>query len=166
MALGRVHTNIGEHDIAIAACDRAIALNPNYANAYFGRAHSLWLSGRPAEALESHDRAMRLSPRDPVLWAFMASKAIALLLLGRYDEALEWSRRAQQQPVFAIWALMPEVSALALLGRLEEARAAMERVKQVKPDVSVGFVDLALPFSQASDREHFLRGLIDAGLPE
>ncbi len=109
---------------------------------------------------------MRLSPRDPVLWAFMASKAIALLLLGRYDEALEWSRRAQQQPVFAIWALMPEVSALALLGRLEEARAAMERVKQVKPDVSVGFVDLALPFSQASDREHFLRGLIDAGLPE
>ncbi|MHC4409883.1 MAG: tetratricopeptide repeat protein, partial [Planctomycetota bacterium] len=166
VALGRVHTNIGEHDNAIAACDRAIALNPNYANAYFGRAHSLWLSGRPEEALSSHDRAMRLSPRDPVLWAFMASKAIALLLLDRYDEALEWSRRAQQQPAFAIWALMPEVSALALLGRLDEARSAMERVKQLKPDVSVAFVDLALPFSQADDREHFLRGLIQAGLPD
>jgi tetratricopeptide (TPR) repeat protein len=166
VALARVHTNIGEHDIAIAACDRAIALNPNYANAYFGRAHSLWLSGRPAEALESHDRAMRLSPRDPVLWAFMASKAIALILLGRYDEALEWARRAQQQPAFAIWALMPEVSALALLERPDEARAAMERVKRLKPDASVSFVDLALPFSQAADRAHFLRGLIEAGLPD
>ena len=166
VALARVHTNIGEHDIAIAACDRAIALNPNYANAYFGRAHSLWLSGRPDEALQSHDWAMRLSPRDPVLWAFMASKAIALILLGRYDEALEWARRAQQQPAFAIWALMPEVSALALLERPDEARVAMERVKRLKPDASVSFVDLALPFSQAADRAHFLRGLIEAGLPD
>jgi hypothetical protein len=61
---------------------------------------------------------------------------------------------------------MPEVSALALLGRPDEARAAMQRAKRLKPDASVAFVDLALPFSQAADRAHFLRGLVEAGLPD
>jgi len=166
VALGRVYTIKGEHDTAIAACDRAIALNPNYASAYMGRAHSLWQAGRPAEALPSHDEAMRLSPRDPLMWAFVASKAIALILLGRYDEGLDWARKAQRQPSTAIWAFMPEVSALGLLGRIDEARAALERVKRIKPDVSCAFVDQALAFTHATDRDHFVSGLVKAGLKE
>ncbi len=166
VALGRVHTVRGEHDTAIAACDRAIALNPSYASAHFGRAHSLWQCGRAAEAIASHDEAMRLSPRDPLLWAFMASKAIALIMLGRHDEGLDWARKAQQQPHTAIWAFMPEVSALGLLGRIEEARAALDRVRRLKPDVSVAFVDQALRITDAAYREHFVSGLLEAGLPE
>ena len=166
VALGRVHTVRGEHDMAIAACDRAISLNPSYASAHFGRAHSLWQAGRPEEALQSHDEAMRLSPRDPLMWAVMASKAIALILLGRYDEGLEWAQRAERQPNMAIWALMSEISAFGLLGRTDEARAALERVRRLKPDVSLGLVDQALSFTHEADRAHFLRGLIDAGLSE
>ncbi len=165
VALGRVHTARGEHDMAIAACDRAIALNPNYASAHFGRAHSLWHTGRAEEAIASHDEAMRLSPRDPLMWAFMASKAIALILLGRYDEALSWAQKAQGHPNTAIWAHLPEVSALGLLGRTEEARAALERLQRLKPDVSVAFVGRTLTFTRAADREHFVSGLIKAGLP-
>jgi tetratricopeptide (TPR) repeat protein len=124
------------------------------------------MSGRPEDAIASHDEAMRLSPRDPLTWAFMASKAIALILLGRYDEALDWARKAQRQPNTAIWAFMPEVSALAQLDRLDEAQAALERVKRLKPDVSVSFVTQVLPITHAADREHFVSGLIKAGLPE
>lgn len=61
---------------------------------------------------------------------------------------------------------MPEVSALALLDRLDEARAALERVKQLKPDVTCGFAIAVIPITHASDREHFVGGLIKAGLPE
>jgi adenylate cyclase len=165
VALGRVHTVRGEHDMAIAACDRAIALNPNYASAHFGRAHSLWHTGRAEEAIASHDEAMRLSPRDPLMWAFMASKAIALILLGRYDEALTWAQKGQGQPNTAIWAHLPEVSALGLLGRTEEARAALERLQRLKPDVSVSFVGQTLTFTRTADREHFVSGLVKAGLP-
>ncbi len=165
VALGRVHTVRGEHDMAIAACDRAIALNPNYASAHFGRAHSLWHTGRAEEAIASHDEAMRLSPRDPLMWAFMASKAIALILLGRYDEALTWAQKGQGQPNTAIWAHLPEVSALGLLSRTEEARAALERLQRLKPDVSVSFVVQTLTFTRAADREHFVGGLVKAGLP-
>jgi adenylate cyclase len=166
VALGRVHTAKGEHDEAIECCNRAIALNPNYASAYFGRAHSLWMSGRPAEALLSHDEAMRLSPRDPLMWAFQASRAIALILLERYEEALDYARRAQRHPNTALWAFMPEVSALGLMGRLDEARGALERVHRLKPDVTCSFATQVLPFSRAADREHFVRGLLLAGVPE
>lgn len=166
VALGRVHTAKGEHDEAIECCNRAIALNPNYASAYFGRAHSLWMSGRPAEAVLSHDEAMRLSPRDPLMWAFQASKAIALILLERYEEALDYARRAQRHPNTALWAFMPEVSALGLMGRLDEARGALERVHRLKPDVTCSFATRVLPFSRAADREHFVRGLLVAGVPE
>ena len=86
VALGRVHTVHAQHDAAIANCDIAISITPSYANAHFGRAHSLWMSGRAEEAILSHDEAMRLSPRDPLMWAFMASKAIALIMLGRFEE--------------------------------------------------------------------------------
>jgi len=165
VALGRVHTAKGEHSEAIQCCDRAIALNPSYASAHFGRAHSLWMSGRPDEAVLSHDEAMRLSPRDPLTWAFQASKAIALILLERYEEALESARRAQRHPNTALWAFMPEVSVLGLMGRIEEARAALVRVHRLKPDVTCSFATQVLPISRATDREHFVRGLLAAGVP-
>ncbi len=116
------------------------------------------------EALDSHDEAMRLSPRDPILWAFMASKAIALIVLGRYEEGLDWARKAQRQPNTALWAFLPEASALALLDRTPEAEAALERARQLQLDVSIGFVDHVLPITDTGYRELFVGGLIKAGM--
>ena len=166
VALGRIYTAKGEHEAAIQSCERALALNPSYAAAHFGRAHSLWMWGRSEEAIHSHDEAMRLSPLDPLLWAFQASKAIALIPLGRYEEALDWARKAQRQPTSAIWAFMPEVCALGLLDRIKEAQAALERLRRLKPDVTCGFAFQVLPFSRSVDLEHFKRGLLVAGVPE
>jgi adenylate cyclase len=166
VALGRVHTLHAEHDTAIAQCDIAISLTPSFANAHFGRAHSLWMSGRASEAIASHDEAMRLSPRDPMLWGFMASKAIALILLGRYEEGLDWALRAQRQPNAALWALLPEAAALALLERIDEARVSLERARELQHDISVSFVDHVLPITDTDYRALFVGGLIKAGMPE
>ncbi len=166
VAFGRVHTARGEHAAAIAACERAISLNPSFASAHFGKAHSLWQKGQPAEALPFYDEVMRLSPRDPLMWAFMGSKAIALILLSRYEEALECAREGQRVPHTALWTFMPEVSALGHLGRIEEAQSAIERVRAIKPDVSAAFVEQVLTFTHKADRDHFVEGLLKAGLPE
>lgn len=165
VGLGRIHIIRAEHEQAIACCERAIDLNPSFALAHYVRAHSLWHCGRAAESITSHDEAMRLSPRDPLLWTFLASKAIALVMLERYDEALECSRQAQQFPITAIWAYMGELSALGLLDRREDARAALERARQLKPDISLAFIMESLPITDEPSREHFLSGLSRAGVP-
>ena len=166
VGLGRIHIVRGEHGEAIAAFDRAIELNPSFGLAHYGRAHSLWHCGRAAEAVKAHDEAMRLSPRDPLMWTFLASKAIALVMLERYDEALECSLKAQQFPITAIWAFMGELSALGLLGRKGEARAALKRAKQFDSDVSLSSIEKALPITHAPSRELFFRGLSQAGVPD
>ena len=166
VALGRAYLLAGEHDASLAALDIAIALTPNYANAHFGRAHTLWQVGRPEEAIASHDEAIRLSPRDPIMWAFMASKAIALSMLDRHEEAVEWARKAQRQPNAAIWAIMAEISALGHLDRADEAKRALARALAIKPDLTLAFADTALKIKHQRDRQHYIDGLIKAGLTE
>jgi adenylate cyclase len=166
VALTRGHLLQGEHDASIVAADTAISLNPNFALAHFGRAHACWHSGRPGEAIASHDEAMRLSPHDPMMSAYMASKAIALLMLGEYEKAVALSRRSQQQANAAIFSHLAEISALGLLGRRDDARDAITRARQKKPDLSVGYVDEALPITDRQCRDLFLDGLRKAGLPD
>ncbi|MEZ5923474.1 MAG: adenylate/guanylate cyclase domain-containing protein [Hyphomicrobiaceae bacterium] len=166
LALNRAHLLRVEHDAAIAAADTAIALNPNFAAAHFGRAHALWHSGRPGEAIASHDEAIRLSPFDPLMWSYLASKAIALVLLGRSEEAIATSRRSQQQATSAIFSHLAEISALGQLGRIGDAHDAIRRARQNKADVSIAYVDQTLPITDPRCRDVFLGGLRKAGLPE
>ncbi|MEE8539397.1 MAG: adenylate/guanylate cyclase domain-containing protein [Woeseiaceae bacterium] len=165
VALTRGHLLRGDHDAAVVAADTGISLNPNFALAHFGRAHALWHSGRPSEAIESHDEAMRLSPHDPLMWAYIASKAIALVMLGKFEEAVALSRRSQQQANSAIFSHLAEISALGHLGRSEDACDAIKRAQEKKPDVSIAYVDEALPITDPHCRETFHEGLRKAGLP-
>ncbi len=166
VALSRARLLRAEHDAAIAASDTAIALNPNFALAHFGRAHALWHAGRPGEAIASHDEAIRLSPLDPMMWAYLASKAIALVMLGEFENAVALSRRSQREPNAAIFAHLAEISALGHLERNDQAREAIERARERKSDVSIAYVNEALPISDRRCRELFHQGLHKAGLPE
>jgi adenylate cyclase len=153
------------YDDAIAAADRAIQLNPNFALAHMIRGHALWHAGRPREAVESIDTAIRASPHASILWVFFASKAIALVMLECFDEAISVSRVAQQHPNAAIYAYLGEMSALGHKGDTQAAADAITRAKIVKPDVSVSYVDKVLPVADPVCRELFLGGLRKAGLP-
>ncbi|MBE9554412.1 MAG: hypothetical protein IMF05_13190, partial [Proteobacteria bacterium] len=165
VALTRGYLLRGEHDAAIGAADTAISLNPNFALAHFGRAHACWHSGRPGEAIASHDEAMRLSPHDPMMAVYMASKAIALLMMGEHEKAIDMSRGSQRRANAAIFSHLAEISALGQLGRSEEASDAIKRAREKKPDLSVGYVDKALPITDQRCRDIFLGGLRKAGLP-
>jgi hypothetical protein len=58
------------------------------------------------------------------------------------------------------------MSALGHLGRSEDARDAIRRAREKKPDVSIAYVDEALPITDPGCREIFLEGLRKAGLPD
>jgi len=154
------------YDEAISVIDQAISINPNLSLAHMIRGHALWHAGRPEEAVRSIDIAVRCSPHDPLLWVYLASKAIALVMLERFDEAITVSRTAQHNPNVAIYAHLGEVSALGHKNDEKGAVDAVMRARAVKPDLSVGYVNKALPVADPECREIFLGGLRKAGLPE
>ncbi|MFQ5565206.1 MAG: adenylate/guanylate cyclase domain-containing protein [Paracoccaceae bacterium] len=163
--LGRILLLQGEHEASIAAHETALELNPNYANAHYGLGFALCFTGRAEEAVRELDEARRLSPHDPLLWAFMSIKSFALMLLRRYDEALVWARKAQQWPNITAWAYFTEVVPLAHLGRVEEARAALEQAFTIKPDLSTGYFEQIFRFKDPAEMAHVMDGLHKAGLP-
>jgi hypothetical protein len=69
-----------------------------FAQAHFGLGWALPVRQRPEKALSEIDKAYPLSPRDPLLFGIAASRAIALMILERYGEAVQWARIALRQP--------------------------------------------------------------------
>ncbi len=59
-ALGRICTIDGQHDRAIIALEKSIALNPNSANAHYGLGWAYYWNGAAAIAIPYLDRAMAL----------------------------------------------------------------------------------------------------------
>ena len=101
--------------------------------------------------------------------AEVASSAVdehALSLLGRHEEAVDWARGSQRQPNAALWSIMAEISALGHLDRTDEAKKALARALAIKPDLSLAIVDIALKFKYERDRQHYIDGLVKAGLPK
>ena len=166
VALALCHLLRGQHETATEASDRAIRLNPSYAMAHFGLGHALWHQGRLAEAITSLDDAITLNPRDSLLWAYMASKAVALALKTELEEAIVWSRQAQQQPNATIFCHVGEICALGLLGRKKKAADAVARAKRTMSNVTIRYLDTVLPITDPKRRGIFLKGLKEAGLPQ
>jgi tetratricopeptide (TPR) repeat protein len=163
-AKGRITLFGGQHEKALDAFRHAIALNPNYALAHFGLAHGLWHAGRPEEALPHHDEAIRLSPHDPIFWAFLASKAIALTMTGRYEEGIALSLEAQRSEGSYPFSYLAEVSSYGLLGNAERAKDALGRLESIQPDISMDFVRTSLPILDSEAGDRFIQGLIAAGI--
>lgn len=75
-------------------------------------------------------------------------------MFERYDEAPDCSHHAQQYPIPAIRAYMGELSTLGILGRKGAAREALERALNLQPELSIGFIKLALPITHEPSRDH------------
>ena len=90
----------GENETALAALDRAIELNPNYALAYAQRGLVLTWLNRPDEAIVAAERAIRLSPNDPTVFDALLSRCASLT----------WPPAATRRPCrgpTVRWAAMP-----------------------------------------------------------
>jgi len=170
--LGRVQTLRGEFHAAIEELRTAIELNPSLALAHFGLGMALWLSEQPDEAISECDRAIRLSPRDPVLWAFFAVRASTQLYLRDYEAAVEDARRSirrsMRHPAASYNPHATLTSALAHLDRREEAKIALDKLLEVKPDFSLNDVPASYsPLNPEALRPQFktlFDGLRKAGL--
>ncbi len=165
MALGRVHIARREFELGRAACKAAVAINPGMGIAYCGMGDALAYSGRVADAVPCFEEAIRLSPNDPWRWAFYSYGALALILAGRFEEAVDWANNAILIPNCQYWARAHLVAALGYLERSDEAAVALSEMKKVKPDFSLDLVREKLFYLDRQDQvELYLEGLRRAGL--
>jgi TolB-like protein len=157
----------GETAMAMVGLDRALALNPNVATAWGARATIHALRNQPAPAIEASDRALRLSPFDPLGFYFVVVPAIAHLLAGRFDQAIEWADRALHVQPRYLPALRYKIAANAYLGRLAEAHAELGRLLAIYPGATIaGFRANAARSAAPEFYDVTDSGLRLAGLPE
>ena len=81
----------GQFEEAIACFDRAIEINPRYADAWYHKGVALGNLGRSGEEIACYDRAIEINPRDAEAWF---NKGAALGNLGRIKEALPCLEKA------------------------------------------------------------------------
>jgi TolB-like protein/Flp pilus assembly protein TadD len=156
----------GEAAMAGAALDRALALNPNAAHAWLFRGFIHAVRNQPEAAIESVERARRLSPFDPRTFLYAQNIAIAHLAARRFEVAIEWADRALHDQPRLVSAMRFKVAANAHLGRLDEARAELRRVLAIDPKLTIaGFREYA-HFYAPEVLELLVTGLRLAGLPE
>jgi tetratricopeptide (TPR) repeat protein len=91
-------------------------------------------SGQPEEAVVECDTAIRLNPRDPIIWAFYQNRAWARIFLRDYEGVVKDARRAIRHLAAAFHAQATLAPALALPGRREEAKIALDTLQEIKPD--------------------------------
>jgi tetratricopeptide (TPR) repeat protein len=163
---GRVHSFLGNHDIAISKIEEAIVLNPNYAMAYYVLGAALVFAGRAEKAISHLDHAMRLSPQDGFLGGFQHMRAAALFSLKQYEECAEWARRAAHSPNPRAWSFAFLSAALTKLGREDEAQFALDEAIVRAPNFSLSFVRRTPSILDEEAQERLLETLGDAGLPE
>jgi TolB-like protein/class 3 adenylate cyclase len=170
-ALGQILGVTNRAEQGIAECERALAIDRNLAAAHATIGARKAYAGR-AEETEAHVReALRLSPRDTSAFYWLMFVGMAKNLLGRYEEAVDWLRRSieanrNNTPAYGLLA-----AALANLGRLEEARAAIRSATTNSPQLTLTRFGATL--ASFSDNPVFLAGverivagLRQAGLPE
>ncbi len=138
-ALGLALLAAREHDESILQFRRAIKLNPNFAQAYYGLSMSMTLSlGDLDEAMQAVDRAIELSPKDPMMFVFLHGRGMLRYLSGDFEGALaEMTESVSYSPGLS-WPYSAMVWCLAELGRDEDAAKAAERLKKKFPDLNVG----------------------------
>jgi DNA-binding SARP family transcriptional activator len=129
-----------------------IDLSPNFALGHYTLAFVHSQAGDPHAAISSSDHSRRLSPFDPLLFGMLGARAMALVRLGRFEEAADWGVKAAARPNAHAHILAIAAFSLALAGRLDEARAYLASIHKSLPRYRVDDFLTAMQFAPEGER--------------
>ena len=163
--LGAVHTFVRNHGTARVLLERAVTLDPNAAWAW-GRLG--WLENyadQPQKAIGNFERALRLSPIDPMNFNNYVGIGSAYEVAEEYDKATAFYRRALEERPNASWIYRNLASSLSGAGRMDEAKQAFAEMMRSYPDLTVSKFKQAMVFSPIA-LNRMGENLRKLGLPE
>jgi adenylate cyclase len=162
--LGWLYTMERRFDKGIAECERAVALSPNAADAYFHLGNALRFAGRHEESVRATEKAVRLNPFPRPL--VLSSLGSAYFFTGRYGKAIEMCEKAVKEAPDDLIAHLHLAAAYVGAGREEEAQGQIGEVLRINPKYSLEYQAKMLPFKNKRDLDRVIGALRKAGLPE
>jgi DNA-binding SARP family transcriptional activator/TolB-like protein len=155
-----------DYDTALRLFDQSLDAAPNDATGWMWSASTYAYVGDGPDAVRRAERGLRLSPRDPFLFRFYASLALAHYTNGTYEEAVHWGERTMQEAPNYTSNLRFTAASLVELGRLSEARALVHQLNQIQPDYVASALVRQHPYRDLERRQKIAGALVQAGLPE
>jgi TolB-like protein/DNA-binding SARP family transcriptional activator len=154
-----------DFDLALRRLGTALRINASAAPAWlWSAAAHAWMGNGPL-AIEEINKAMALSPYDPLMYAYSGNAAMAYLVDGQYERAIECALRSlhENRTYTAAYRLL--VMGLVLAGREDEARASARRLLELEPGLTVASFRRRYPGSASPQADLFCDALARAGVP-
>ena len=152
-------------DSARRRCSEAVSANPSHALGwlYLGTVDAFRGDGNAA--MEATSRAMELSPLDPQRYYFESLAATAALSAHRYGDAERLARSSLtlNRMHTSTWRVLS--IALVCQERMKEARAALGKLRELEPELTVERYLGRIPNAELETGRHWARCLTLAGLP-
>lgn len=137
---------------------------PSFAWAWTSRSFLESFFGDPHRGLEFAERALRLNPRDPLIFRVYRAITTACIGTGDYQRALDMAREGLKYNGSILALHLQKISALARMQRLDEARAEATSVLKRHPDFRVSrFLEYRGRFNSSAGMADDLRA---SGLPQ
>jgi adenylate cyclase len=154
-----------DHDSALAAVDRATMINSNAAIVLGFDALTRCLCGAYDKAIEHAEKALHLSPLEPLVYHAAFALALAYLFNGRNEEAVTHARKAVEGNRNFAFPYCVLALGCARLGQREEAAQAVGRLVSAAPNFRIGTLR-RIRFADAACLQSDLALLRVARLPE
>jgi adenylate cyclase len=152
-----------DHDLALAAVDRAMMINTNAAVVLGFDALTRCICGAYDAAIEHAEMALRLSPLEPLVYHAAFALALACLLTGRTEEAIAHARKAIEGNRNFAFPYCVLALGCARLGRGDEATEAVRRLVRAAPRFRLGSLR-KIRFADAARLQSDLEMLSEAHL--
>jgi adenylate cyclase len=152
-------------DAAEQRLAQALTANPNEPLAWLHSGITHAWRGRGSEAIECTDRALSLSPLDPMIYYFEALAGMANLIGERYERAIELATQSLRENRLHTPSLRTLAAAQVCLGRLDEARRTMATLRELEPALTGSALRARYPGRDSPQADRFIEALLAAGLP-
>ena len=162
--MGRVHWLTGEPGASLPWLERAVALNPNYAQGYYAHGLASLLSDDSLRGYDDSERALSLSPLDPFLYGFYGIRAFSYLADQDRENAHTWAEKAAHQPE-----ALPVMDLLAaatstMTGRADKALTWLGKARERRPGIDSRHFFAALPFVSGRIKEELTAAFRHLGI--
>ena len=161
---GAAYSITRNYALAQSLIEKALKLDPNSA---WTCQRSGWINvylRQSDRALEQFNRAMRLSPVDPLMFNIFIGIGCAYIDKTKYGEAAHWIEKGLREKPDAVWAYRPLTAALFHAGRIDEAKRTCTMLLRHFPNLTVSGLVESTPGNDFI-REKYAEAFLALGLP-